>query len=653
MLGILVYSYFLFIGYTYACVVFRGRDIFFCGWMGGVFAHALLMMGIVPMSLFLGFTRLSHVALIVLSALPAAYLCFKKYGTAEFKKMLAVEPYGIPAKGKKQGDAKVDSPMDMRVLLYLVLPITLVIALLLTNHILAPCDGGGYASGQSTYGDLQMHLGFVTSIAEQGKFPPQYVFLSGYTMNYPFFVDMLSASLFLFGTALRWAVLIPSYIISLLLVAGVYFLAYKITGKRAAAVLTTVFFFFCGGFGFSYFFEGAKADSTAFTRIFTDYYQTPTNLNESNIRWSNTICDMIIPQRTTMAGWFMLMPTLWLLLDALKTKSRKSYIVLGILAGCMPMIHTHSFLALGMVSAAVFFAYFIGEEDKKAYVTSWIIFGAIVAVMAAPQLMFWTFRQTSGNESFLKPQFNWVNHDDPYFWFYLKNWGITALFAAPAIWKASRDNKKLLCGCLLIFIAAETILFQPNEYDNNKLFYVAYVIILAVVCDWLVYVWDAMKGVKGRAYLATAVIVAGTLSGALTIGREYNSGGEYQTYDENDIEMARYIRENTPKDAVFLTSDSHLNPVPSLAGRSIYVGSSLYVYFHGMGDEYSNRKSAMYDAYASSYEDMLEFCRENGISYVYVGSNEQNDSEIEINADMLAKLEKVCSFGTETLYKVN
>lgn len=641
MLGIIIYLYFLFLGYIYSSHVFNDKNIYFRAWMGGIFGNAILMMGIVLPSSIAGFNYISHIILIVLAALPVGYI-LKKHGADHIKKSI--------------GKGKADGSMDAKVFFALVVPITIVIAVLMTNHILAPSQGGGYAAGQSTFGDLQMHLGFVTSIAEQGKFAPEYVFLSGYKMNYPFFVDMLSSSLYLFGTSLRWAVLIPSYVMAMLLVMGFYFTAYKLTSKRAAAVLATVFFFLGGGFGFAYFFEGAKADHTAFTKIFTDYYHTPTNFNENNIRWANPICDMIIPQRTTMAGWCMILPCLWLLVDAVKTKSRKDYITIGLLAGCMPMIHTHSFLALGMICAVVFFMYIADETrntpkgDIKGYVTNWLIFGGIVAVMAAPQLFYWTFRQTSGNESFLKLQFNWVNHNDPYFWFYLKNWGIVALFGIPAIMKADKDNSRLLCGCAFIFITAEIVLFQPNEYDNNKLFFIVYMILLILVSDWLIYIWEKLKGAPGIIYLAVVVILAGTVSGVLTIGREYHSGGMYETFSKDKVAMGEYIKENTSKDALFLTSSAHLNPVPTLAGRNIYLGSSLYVYFHGMGDEYYKRDSAIKAAYSGTYEELETFCDQNGIDYIYIGDNERNS--FDINENTVSKLEKVYTQGTESLYKI-
>lgn len=639
--GIILYIYFLVIGFLYANELFRSKNIYFRAWMGGVFGNVILMAGIVIPSLIFDFTILSHTVLAVLAAAPYVWIAMNKKDKLSIKDRLITD------------NASTQVMMDTKVFVCLILPLTLVMGVLFTNHILAPYGDGAYASGQCTYGDLQMHLSFITSIAEQKSFPPEYSLLAGTKLNYPFFVDMLSSSLYLFGTPLRWAVLIPSYVISMLLAMGFYIVAYTLTKRKSAAVLATVFFFLNGGLGFAYFFEGSKADIKAFTEIFTGYYHTPTNYNEHNIRWANTICDMIIPQRTTMAGWCTVLPALWMLIEAIKTNSRRIFVVLGAFAGCMPMIHTHSFLALGLISAVMFFMYLGGKtnEERKNYLINWVIYGAIAIGMAMPQLFYWTFTQTTGNESFLRYQFNWVNHNDPYFWFYLKNWGITALFAVPAIMWADKDNKKLLAGCAFIFVLAEFILFQPNEYDNNKLFFIVYMILIMMVSGWLVSMWDKLKGVKGRGYLAAVTIIAGTLSGTLTIGREYHSGAMYQTFSKDAIAMSEYIKENTPANAVFLTGAHHTNPVCTLAGRTIYLGSSLYVYYHGMGDEYYSRKSAMEKAYKGTYEDMTKFCKENGIEYVYVGASEKN--EIKPNGTMLSQLEKVHSIGAETLYKIN
>lgn len=634
MLGILYYLYFLIIGFIYSKYLFN-KNIYFHLWIGGVIGNVLVMFGILISSIIFNFTILSHVILVVLAVIPIIFIIYKN-GFSSFKKKIITF--------KKEGE------MDTKVFVFLIIPIFLIIAIILTNHILVPNANGGVSSGQSTYGDLNMHLGFITSIKEQGVFPPNYAFLSGTKLNYPFLVNSLSSSIYLFGTSLRLSVLIPSYIICLLLVMGFYFLGYKITNNKKVAVLSTVLFFLGGGSGFIYFLDGAKGSIINFTRIFNDFYHTPTNFNEMNIRWANPICDMIIPQRSTMAGWFMLMPTLWLLIDAVKTNKRNSYIMLGILASTMPMIHTHSFLALGVISFVLFITYFFKQKDKKAFFLNWCIYGIIVLLIAFPQLFIWTFSQTSGNSGFLRYQFNWVNHNDPYIWFYIKNFGIVALFIIPAFLYEKGDNRKLFISAIILFVLAEFILFQPNEYDNNKLFFVSFMIFLIMCSDWLICVFDKLKKVPGRLFLACLIIILGTLSGVLTIIREIKSGGEYETFSSDMIKIGDYIRDNTPVDAIFLTSTTHINPVVSLSGRNIYVGSSLYVFFHGFGDIYNQRNMDVEYVYQSSYDELVHFCKQNNITYVYLGSYEKS---LNPNYDIFNKLEKIVSFGNEELYKVS
>ena len=46
--------------------------------------------------------------------------------------------------------------------------------------------------------------------------------------------------------------------------------------------------------------------------------------------------------------------------------------------------------------------------------------------------------------------------------------------------------------------------------------------------------------------------------------------------------MADWIKENTDEDAVFLTGwEEHLNPVDSVAGRTIVCGPDLWLHWHG------------------------------------------------------------------------
>lgn len=628
MIGILYYIYFLILGFLYSKYIFN-KNIYFHIWIGGVIGNIILMTGIIIPSFIFGFTILSHTILLVLASIPL-FILFKIKGLPSFK-------YKTSNK-----DA-----ITNKIFLFLIIPIFLIMAILLTNHTLVTSSSGDITTGQSTYSDLSMHIGFITSIKEQQDFPPDYVLLSNTKLNYPFLVDSLSSSLYSMNTSLRLSILVPSYVMCLLLVMGFYYLAYKITENRKVSILACVFFFIGGGLGFIYFFDGLK---TSITELFTSQFRTPTDYIHNNIVWSNPICGMIIAQRSTMAGWLILMPSLYFLIDGCKNNRRKSFIILGLIASSLPMINAHSFLALGIISIGMFVCYFIKSKEKKKIFKNWFIYGLIVLLLAFPQLFIWTFKQTIGNSEFVKFQFNWFNLNDTYIWFYIKNWGLVFIFIIPAFLLANKDNKCLILSALLLFVIAELIVFQPNPYDNNKILFPVYMLFLINCCNWYMYIFNKLKKVPGRYFLLIIVILLSTLSGILSIAREMQSAGEFKTFTKDMVEMSEYIKKETDTKALFLTSTSHINPVSSLAGRNIYVGPAIYLFGHGFAEEYHKRNREIENALSSDYDSLISFCNEKNINYIYIGTNEKN--EYTINWDTINKLKKVIKYGDEELYEV-
>ena len=64
------------------------------------------------------------------------------------------------------------------------LPLTAFSAYLQYTHCIMPASDGSLWCGQSTYGDLCMHLSFITSL-ENMSFPPAYNLLAGTALSYP------------------------------------------------------------------------------------------------------------------------------------------------------------------------------------------------------------------------------------------------------------------------------------------------------------------------------------------------------------------------------------------------------------------------------------------------------------------------------------
>lgn len=653
-------------------------------------------------SLFMGFTLWSHLVALCLLALlvPLVWKLCPGHGSFDFKniKWRALTP------------------------LVLIFAVFVYFFITLSNHTLV-YDGDAMLTGQSTYGDMNMHLGFITSVAKQGTFPPEYSILPGTKLCYPFLCDTISSSLYLFGCSLRFAYMLPMLIAALEVFLGFYLLAANWLKDRSKATLAWVLFFLCGGFGFIYFLDQWRTNPENFLRIFTEFYQTPTNLTtEGNIRWVNVIVDMMIPQRATLFGWAILFPTLTVLYRAVFKGERRYFWIAGILAGGLPMIHTHSFLALGIICACWLLYVLAGciketpKYDKikkasilfvllctmmcciltlyssgqalqantepasmvialpvlglvgslllvgccmlllairgghgKALAKTWGLFFLIAMVLALPQLITWTFAQV-GNGTMLRGYFNWANINDNYIWFYVKNIGMVALLAIPALIAKRKTMFKVAAPALLILFICEFVVFQPNVYDNNKLLYVSYALVCCVVASYLVDIYRLLAKAKldGRKFLAGLTVFLCIFSAVLTMGREIVSS--YELYEDDQVLAAQYIELNTPVDAVILTNTRHNNAVSSLTGRNIVCGTSSFLYYHGV--DYQGRQQdveRIYNNIANSAALLAQY----NVDYIFVGPHERS-SYYALDENALSELYPLLySQGDVNIYAVS
>ena len=199
----------------------------------------------------------------------------------------------------------------------------------------------------------------------------------------------------------------------------------------------------------------------------------------------------------------------------------------------------------------------------------------------------------------LRLHFNWINGrndgtlKDSYLWFYIKNIGLVYLLLIPAFVHAKPKQRWLYGGGLAILTLAELVVFQPNNYDNNKLLYVWHMLGCVLAAQLLADLFAKVRALPWRALGLAACCFAAMFGSVLTLGREALS--DYQQWSADDIALAAYIDENAESDALFLTSDSHLTPVFALAGRQILCGSGSYVYYHGM--DYADEYNAMRTLY--------------------------------------------------------
>ena len=585
---------------------------------------------------FLDFTVLAHMAAALVSMI-ITLVCFLLRDKREAAKWDAEES------------------RLLKQMLWVGIPLTVLGIYLQYTHVMRVDSAGNWNVGQSTYGDLPMHLSFITNLPGK-KFPADYPFFPGARLSYPFLTDSLSSTFYLMGMSLQASTIIPAALMMALCYMGVMVLAREMTAGGKAVVLAALLFFLNGGLGFLYDFDlaGGGRDgyfSTVWERIeniLTGYYKTPTNQPDpNNLRWSNMICDMMVPQRTLLGGYCMVFPCIYLLDAALRPRKidrkdgGRALILLAVWGGALPLIHTHSFLALGLMSIGAM-AYDLIHGDPKAMMerrSRWrilgryAVYGLIAIALAAPQLIFFTFRQVLNGEqqeSFLRLQFNWVNNPngagmrDLYLWFYIKNIGLPFIALILALFEKKPRNRRLFAMMLPIILAAELVRFQPNEYDNNKLFYLAWLLGCMIVADWCCTVWEKLKGMRGRTALAVLLAVVTFLSAGLTVWRECVS--DYMAFSRYSVEAGEFARDETPDDAVYLTGRQHLNPVLSIAGKTIVCGPDLWLYWHGF--DTTDRDWDIREFYEDP-EEYADVLADYDVSYIYVSSYERSNYDVD------------------------
>ena len=496
------------------------------------------------------------------------------------------------------------------------LPVALVTLYLLHTHILHNVDGTLH-TGQSCYGDLPMHLGFIEYIAQSGEFPPTYPLLGGeHRFGYPFLCETVSSIFRVLGADLRTAYLLP-VIPAVFSVLGMFWqLARSVLGNAAKACLAFYLFFMGSGFGFFYFLR----DAESFADIFTGFYTTPTNYTTKNIIWVNPIVDLMIPQRATLFGWCILLPALYLLWRFCYEEQRRLWLPLTLLVLPLPLLHTHSALALVLLCLVSGIYTLFQYPRTRAVLLPWGGLALLCGIAWLVQMLPTVLAQSLDGQNMLRLHFNWVNAEadgslkDNYFWFYIKNIGLVYLLLIPAWLHAARKQRWLYAGGLVIWALAECIVFQPNTYDNNKLLYVWHMLGCILVAQLLVDASLKIRSIPWRSLALGCTCVIATLGSVLTVTREVFS--DYQHWSADEVALAQYIRENAASDALFLTSDSHTTPVFSLAGRRILCGSGSYVYYHGM--DYTQEANAMHLLYEAPDESLLA---QWGVDYVLFDSS--------------------------------
>jgi hypothetical protein len=138
-----------------------------------------------------------------------------------------------------------------------------------------------------------------------------------------------------------------------------------------------------------------------------------------------------------------------------------------------------------------------------------------------------------------------------------------------------------------VFILPSLFLFQPWEFDNTKLFIYWFLFTAILESLFLVFLINTKK--LENIFLAIYLIASLTFAGFLDVSRLFYSTAisplpdtKYEVYSPQAQRVGDFVKDNTPKNSLFLSVDKFDNPVLALAGRKTIVGYHGWLWTYGL-----------------------------------------------------------------------
>jgi hypothetical protein len=256
------------------------------------------------------------------------------------------------------------------------------------------------------------------------------------------------------------------------------------------------------------------------------------------------------------------------------------HVLAGFATGLLPLLQPHSFVSVGSVVAVVALLdvssrFVKGVLQRNSGSTAavlsahdwaslwcWVAYGVLAFAVGLPQFAAF-FGRVSHSQNFMRFIPIWKVMGATPVWLWFKALGLyVPLFGLSAV-LLSRGNVaqwQFYLGFTAVFVEANLIIFQPWEMDNTKVFYIWVFGASAFVCK-LLRSAVTLAARKHRLLLWVALPAVGlvyaslTISGVLCAAQETISNS--QMFDLVDVEYARWLRENTPKDSVFLVPSEY------------------------------------------------------------------------------------------------
>jgi hypothetical protein len=509
-------------------------------------------------------------------------------------------------------------------------------------------DGDWWINNGNNYGDIRLHLAYITNFVSGQNIPVENPIFSGTPASYPFLINVLTAQLVTLGTPIPTALNIVSLIFLTVIGLVMYCFALRLTRNRAIASLTPFLLFTNGGLSvFLIFFPEWAAHNfslsflTQTTHDFTIY---------GGYVFGNTITTYFNPQRAFLLGFPLVMIILTELWKLTSESRWQSYLFIGLCIGLLPLVHTSSLLVVALLLPYFFIKSIKEKKNTRDFVVNWSSL-----VLPAAGIGFFLLHifisQASSLTSYLRLQLNWIADQGPFPVFWIKNAGPAILFGIIALVMAKKQKElwpSFIIYSFILFFFANFIITQPWDFDNSK-YLVYWYACLTVALAWLIIRTMQQK----RIAVSSILIILLCLTGLFDLFRRTEvTRNWYPIVHKNEFDLVLALRAVIPPKSRVLTIGDKLDTVTPLLGRRLVFGDDPWLWSHGIR-AYKQRINDVHTIYRGG-DDATKLIQQYGINFIIISNNERQRQKDINEVFFSSQYEKVfTNLDDFDVYKVN
>jgi hypothetical protein len=494
----------------------------------------------------------------------------------------------------------------------------------LMNSTFAYNQGNFYISSR-LWSDFGAHLPLIRSFSLGDNFPPQYPHFAHQPIQYHYGFYLLSGLLEKISIPIDVAVNAPSIIGFALLLWLIYLIAGKITTKPIAGLIAVVLFTFNGSLTFVDYFteQGLSIESVMAIPTLTDFVNFgPWNGDHISAFWHLNI---YTNQRHLGLSYALVLGMLWPIITNKISRTNRAttlawFLVIVGVSIISPLIHK-AIVPITVVVAACWACF---HPRQLRYLLP--IMGIMIIVSIPAYQHVTPFAEVLQlNPGYLAQGNTFIDWIHYWIW----NAGAYLIVIPLAFIFLNRQSKALVAASLVLFAIANIFQMSTDMINNHKLINFTLILWAIVASNFILKLYKLKR--VGMPLSALLMLIM-TFSGVIDLAPISNDR-LIPLADAAQSPTQQWIIQNTPKQAVFLSSHKFYNPA-SLAGRLLYFGYSYFPW--SMGYDIAKRETFTREIFAprTSFAQSCEMLIGEKIDYVIIssGPGEIGDTNVQVSS---------------------